>query len=141
MSRKHKGCQVIAVYGTLKRGYGNYTHYIKPLIEKGKAEFVGHGIVRGYLLGGSYIPFAKRTGNPGDYIEVEVYRICDEDGMRAIDRLEGAYRKVKVKVKMRGEKVIDAFLYDGSHLTDDARFHNYEELLNSRGRKLYPFVR
>jgi len=118
----------IAVYGTLKKGYWNYKHYIEPHIKSGEAKFIGHGIVRGYLLGGSIIPYAKRTNNPGDYVEVEVYEINNPDAIEAIDRLEGAYKKVRVKVKMRGEKVVDAFMYDGSHLTDNAWAHSYEEL-------------
>ena len=119
----------IAVYGTLKKGYWNYERFIEPHLESGKVRFVGNGIVRGYLIGGDVIPFAKRTNNQDNYIKVEVYEINDEKVMRSIDQLEGAYKKVKVKVEMNNGEIIDAFMYDGSHLTSHAFAKSYEELI------------
>jgi len=120
-------CQIIAVYGTLKKGYWNHD-YIAPLIKKGKARFIGKGKVYGYLLGGSIIPFAKRTNEPNDWIEVEVYEICDKVGIKRIDALEAGYRKVKVNVALDDGNSIDACLYDGSHIIDDAWANRYEQL-------------
>ena len=126
--------ETIAVYGTLRKGHGNYRWYIEPYIKSGKAEFIGYGKVKGYLLGGGIVPFAKKTNNPEDWIRVEVYRIDDKDAIRSIDSLEGAYKKIKVNVELDDGNIIEAYMYDGSHLTTNAIYNDYEDMVAGIGR-------
>lgn len=104
----------LAVYGTLRKGFGNYEVYLKNEINDGKAKFIGKGkTLNKYTMYCSGIPFViegKETSN----IMVEVYEINDNDVVRRIDILEGhpyVYRRKIVPIVLDNGKIIDAWLY------------------------------
>lgn len=74
---------LIAVYGTLRHGHGNWQYFIHqdPISVE---EVTGW---RMYTLHGGF-PGCKHTGNPEDKITIDVYDV-DDKTLRAIDGLEG----------------------------------------------------
>jgi gamma-glutamylcyclotransferase (GGCT)/AIG2-like uncharacterized protein YtfP len=73
----------IGVYGTLKRGYGNYSFFLK------NSRFIGTETVKNlclYALGG--FPGAKYSNLNKDTVEMEVFEITPEE-LNSIDSLEG----------------------------------------------------
>ncbi len=95
---------LLAVYGTLRRKGG-----ANVMLRLVGAEFVGKGIVRGYKLYASRIPFAVK-GSPNDSIVVEVYDVPNEK-VPLIDFYESGYERVKVVVDMESKK-LEAWLYE-----------------------------
>lgn len=95
---------LVAVYGTLKRGYGN-NRYLAS------SRYVCDGVVRGYQLFNSGFPVAAPSTN--DTISVEVWDIGDDEHtLKGMDSLEG----------YRGEASRDTNMYNRetvSVLTDD----------------------
>lgn len=79
---------LLAVYGTLKRPYGNHR-----LIVDAKLPFVGTAITNssGFMMegGGFPIVYEGEDEQMGDRIFVELYRFEDEDQITRIDNLEG----------------------------------------------------
>lgn len=71
---------LVAVYGTLKQGYGN-----NRILQGGNASLLSEGIVRGFKLYDSGFPVAAHSEN--DSIKVEVWDVFD-DSMRTLDRLD-----------------------------------------------------
>jgi gamma-glutamylcyclotransferase (GGCT)/AIG2-like uncharacterized protein YtfP len=97
---------LIAVYGTLKQGYGN-----NAILSEGGAEFVGEGIVSGFKLYHAGFPVAHRS--EGSTTLVEIWNIgvtnTSERAMnvlRRLDRLEGEgtmYNREAIVVDIGGQ--------------------------------------
>ena len=102
--------QRIAVYGTLKKDFGNH----RVLGEK--AEFVGEGVTEeNYtMLGLEWIPMVYKNPSTAP-IHVEVYDVPDEQLLKGpIDRLEGngyVYNREKIKIALEGEEKTEAWMY------------------------------
>ncbi len=74
---------LVAVYGTLKQGYGN-----NRILQGGNASLLSEGIVRGFKLYDSGFPVAAHS--EGDCIRVEVWDIGDdEESIVTLNRLDG----------------------------------------------------
>lgn len=76
---------LVAVYGTLKRGYGN-----NRLLSS--SEFVCDDLVKGFLLNYSGSPGSFPVAMPDENssIKVEVWNIGDDEStLRSLDSLEG----------------------------------------------------
>ena len=91
--------QLVAVYGTLKRGYGNHRW-----AEADGAEFVseGHTDKRFWMFDG---PFPRVIDNGSDGIAVEVFKIPDKP--INMDMLEGHpshFKRELVEVYLRSTK-------------------------------------
>ncbi len=105
--------ELLAVYGTLKRGCGNHKYL-------SGSKFIGTGItLEKFVLVVSVIPYcipANLAGENGKYanqIHVEVYEV-NEEKLEEIDELEGHpfwYKREKVKVKLENGGVVDAWFY------------------------------
>jgi gamma-glutamylcyclotransferase (GGCT)/AIG2-like uncharacterized protein YtfP len=105
--------RLIAVYGTLRKGWGNHR-----LIAD--AEFVGKGKTKEDLvLTQSGIPYVSRqkVGNP-DYpaskVTVEIYRVTDPWMMNSLDSLEGHpewYFRSPVEVELEDGNELVAEIY------------------------------
>lgn len=73
----------IAVYGTLKKGHGNYHRFLA------QAEFVGAGITQDkYPLLIDGLPYLLPEKGVGHRVEMHVFRVTDEM-LQEIDHLEG----------------------------------------------------
>jgi len=96
----------IFVYGTLRKGEG-LNHYLKAF------KFLGVGKLKGYkMYSNGYYPMIV-TGT--EEIVGEVYEI--EDGaqeMVMLDRIECAYTRTKVKIKLNGKlTAVETYVYNG----------------------------
>ena len=97
--------QLVAVYGTLKRGYGNHRW-----AERDGAEFVGEGYTD-KLFAMFDGPFPRVIDNGSDAIAVEVFKIPDSP--TNMDMLEGHpshFRRELVEV-MVNKKKEEAWMY------------------------------
>lgn len=98
----------LAVYGTLKRGYGNHR-----LIYTGQLEYYADAVSedRFHLVGGG---FPILYTNPGIHrVAVELYSFTNESQLEAIDRLEGHpewYRRERRNF-ITGNQKIFAWVY------------------------------
>lgn len=100
---------VIAVYGTLKKGHGNYIGYLQ-----GKSIFVGGGeTVNKHPLIVNGLPYLSPVKGVGHHVEVDVFRV-DDDTFAEVDRLEGHprwYRRELTDIRMEDGKIISAWAY------------------------------
>lgn len=99
----------LAVYGTLRSGWGNH-----GLISRGNTSPVGKGKTVGFhTLTASGIPFVKKDG--GDHrVVVEVFEVNDQETLNRLDGLEGHprwYRREVEQIEMEDGSIVDAWLY------------------------------
>lgn len=100
---------VIAVYGTLKKGFGNYFNYLTSAkhIGRGKTTDKYPLIVRG-------LPYMINEKGVGHNVVVDVFAVSDME-LKAIDRLEqhpNWYRRERVSITMdKSGKQKEAWLY------------------------------
>lgn len=72
---------LLAVYGTLRKGYGNHR------LLNG-ARFIRDQWLAGFIMCGTSIPFVFSSRLPGQEIKIEIYEV-DQKTLERIDRLEG----------------------------------------------------
>lgn len=107
---------IVAVYGTLKRGKTN--HFIMKLLS---AEFLGEGkTAEKYpLTTDGMLPYLFDEAGVGYRIPVEIYRVSDT-ALAVIDRFEchpKFYTRKSTKCELPSGEVLDCFVYfanDGS---------------------------
>lgn len=109
---------LVAVYGTLKRGHGNYNRILR-----GRSEFIGTTQLDNFTmvsLGGfpGLIPDNILEKPSEDYkVEIEVFNV-EEDVLRTCDMLEGYpgwYNRVTVPTEF-GEAFI--YIFDKGEYSD-----------------------
>lgn len=98
---------LIAVYGTLKKGNGNYKHYLSD------STFVGHGKTKDkYPLLIEGLPYLVNDKGFGHNVKVDVFRVSD--GVLAnLDRLEGHpnwYRRERIDIIVK-DKTYSCWVY------------------------------
>jgi gamma-glutamylcyclotransferase (GGCT)/AIG2-like uncharacterized protein YtfP len=95
----------VAVYGTLRRGFGNH-----GLLEG--SQMIGEGnTVDGFTMRARGIPYVSKNGQT--QIKVEVYSV-DEVTLDDLDSLEGHprwYKREEVDVKLDNGKYERAYMY------------------------------
>jgi len=99
---------VVAVYGTLKRGHSNSQHYLRS------SRFVGSGVTQDkYPLVISGLPYLLSNKGIGHNVEVDVFRV-DDNVFTSLDQLEGHpiwYRREETPIKMDDGSVVNAWVY------------------------------
>jgi len=118
--------KLIAVYGTLKQGFGN-----NRLLQDGGFEFVGNAVSVDAVfdMGGGGYPVVKYTPEePDDFaVEVELWSYTDPVQIGPVDRLEGYpgwYDKQEFDfVTDDGTRYV-ADMYVMSHLNHHPRDHS-----------------
>jgi gamma-glutamylcyclotransferase (GGCT)/AIG2-like uncharacterized protein YtfP len=114
--------KTLAVYGTLKGGYGN--HYLLQ-----DSEFVGYGKTIGKyrMCIPSGIPFVIRGEHiEGNHIDVEVYNVSDDDVL-SVDMLEGHptwYKRERIPIKLDSGVVKMCWLYLSDETYDDGIYYS-----------------
>ena len=95
---------IVAVYGTLKRGKTN--HFIMELLS---AEFLGVGkTAEKYpLTTDGMLPYLFDEAGVGHRIPVEIYRVSDT-ALAVIDRF---YARKSTKCELSSGEVLDCFVY------------------------------
>lgn len=98
---------LVAVYGTLKKGYSNYNHYLTS------SKYVGSGETKDkYPLVISGLPYLIEKKGVGHNVEVDVFKVSSSV-LSALDRLEGHpnwYRRKQIDIQMKG-KVLTCWIY------------------------------
>lgn len=98
---------VVAVYGTLKKGFGNYYSYLTNSKHLGKGETKDK-----YPMVSRGIPFLIEKKGKGHNVVVDVFKVSD-DTLRRLDGLEGHpqwYCRKQIPIKMKN-KTITAWIY------------------------------
>ena len=99
---------IIGVYGTLKKGYSNYTYYLS------NARYVGRGKTQDkYPLIVDGLPYLLDEKGVGHNVEIDVFKVSDGK-MKSIDGLEGHptwYRRKPVPVKLEDGTIVVAWIY------------------------------
>lgn len=99
---------VVAVYGTLKRGHGNHKAYLED------SKYIGKGVTKDkYPLIISGLPYLIEKKGKGHHVEVEVYKV-DDDTLRRLDALEGHpnwYERKQITIRMSNGAEATAWIY------------------------------
>ncbi|KAE9035352.1 hypothetical protein PR003_g7685 [Phytophthora rubi] len=138
---------MVFVYGTLKTGLYNYSTYLQPAIDLGKASFVGAARTTKeefhlVLDDQAFYPCLYRAPTEGYRVDGEVYSV-DDDTLAALDVLE------EVDDDLYARDEIDVDLVDGERITcqvylmpifDDMpklqRISNYTAAMNAKYEEL-----
>lgn len=101
---------IVAVYGTLKRGKTN--HFIMELLS---AEFLGEGkTAEKYpLTTDGMLPYLFDEAGVGHRIPVEIYRVSDT-ALAVIDRFEchpKFYARKSIKCELSSGETLECFVY------------------------------
>lgn len=118
----------LAVYGTLRKNYGNH-HYMS------EAKFLGKGKTRElYTLAASGIPFVSKK--PRVQITVEIYEL-PIDLLPRVDRLEGhpnCYCREEVNCILDTNEEVKAWLYfhenGGTTIVESGDYSDYRKQNN-----------
>jgi gamma-glutamylaminecyclotransferase len=98
---------LIAVYGTLKKGYSNYHRHL------GNAKYIGGGKTKDkYPLLIEGLPYMVNKKGTGHNVEVDVFKVSNT-ALKSIDRLEGHpdwYKRIQIPVSVKG-KTFMCWLY------------------------------
>lgn len=110
---------LVAVYGTLRKGNGNYYHYLQD------SKYIGPGYTEDkFPLVVNGLPYLVDKKGFGHNVEVDVFKVSDEV-LKELDVLEGHpnwYKRRKVNIKRNG-KLLKCWIY----------FNN----VNIKGHKLH----
>ena len=112
---------VVAVYGTLKKGYSNYNHYLR------NSKYVGNGKTQDrYPLLIEGLPFVVNKKGVGHNVEVDVFKVSNSK-LADLDKLEGHprwYKREVIPVKLKSGKVIKCWLYfNDKTINKNTTFH------------------
>lgn len=125
---------VVAVYGTLKKGYNNYWNYLS-----GCSSFVGSGKTQDkYPLIVQGLPYLINKKGIGHNVEVDVFRVTDKV-LSQLDILEGHpkwYRREQIYIDIKGKKVL-AWIYFNLRETAENKQHHksyVQKPINSYGK-------
>lgn len=121
--------ELVAVYGTLKRGFGNNR-------VMGTSKFIGTGkTANEYPMRCDAIPYVYPRKGEGHQVVVEVF-MADKFTLEGpIDRLEGhpsVYNRRKTYIEMENGMTIQAWLYFYPHETGDKGVYESEFTLGYR---------
>ena len=98
---------LVAVYGTLKKGYNNYNNYLTT------SKYMGSGKTQDkYPLIIKGLPYMIEQAGQGHNVEVDVFKVSDPV-LANLDKLEGHpnwYRRKQIPVTMHG-KTLTCWLY------------------------------
>jgi gamma-glutamylaminecyclotransferase len=99
---------IVAVYGTLRKGNGNYYNYLTD------SRHVGEGKTKDkYPLVINGLPYMVEAKGKGYNVTVDVFAV-DDLTLKALDRLEGHpnwYERKKIPIKMADGTEVMAWLY------------------------------
>jgi gamma-glutamylaminecyclotransferase len=98
---------LIAVYGTLKKNYSNYNHYLRS------SKYVGNGKTKDkYPLIIEGLPYMVNKKGVGHNVVVDVFKVSNSV-FKNIDNLEGHpnwYKRIQVPIVVKG-KTLNCWLY------------------------------
>jgi len=126
---------LIAVYGTLKKGHGNYYNYLT------ESKFVASGTTKDkYPLVVKGLPYMIEERGHGYNVVVDIFKVTDET-LKALDRLEGHpnwYRRKQVEIVTKKGKTLTCWLY--FNLTHKSNGEVLHESYEKPDYKKYDFL-
>ena len=99
---------LVAVYGTLKKGYSNYNRFLTSSKHVGKGKTQDN-----YPLIISGLPYLLDMKGIGHNVEVDVFKVTDAK-VKELDALEGHphwYRRSQIPIKMKDGRVLTCWIY------------------------------
>jgi gamma-glutamylcyclotransferase (GGCT)/AIG2-like uncharacterized protein YtfP len=99
---------LVAVYGTLKKGYSNYNRFLTSSKHVGKGKTQDN-----YPLIISGLPYLLDMKGIGHNVEVDVFKVTD-DKVNELDALEGHphwYCRKQIPIKMKDGRVLTCWIY------------------------------
>jgi len=113
---------LVAVYGTLKKGYSNYNRFLTTSkhLGKGKTEDKYPLIIKG-------LPYLVEKKGVGHNVEVDVFKVSDPI-LKQLDALEGHprwYRRKQIPIKMRDGRVLTCWIY--FNILEDEKGHQFHK--------------
>lgn len=112
---------LVAVYGTLKKGYSNYYGYLYS------AKYIGRGETKDrYPLVVSGLPYLLEKKNQGTNVTIDLFKV-DDAKLKDLDRLEGHpnwYIRKKIPVVVNGRTYF-AWVYFNPDAEKDFNGDNY----------------
>ena len=110
----------VAVYGTLKKGYSNYWHYLSG------TNFVGSGTTTDkYPLIVSGLPYLIEQKGLGHNVDVDVFKVTDST-LKSLDQLEGHprwYCRKQINITIKGKQVLCWIYFNLKEVADNKVFH------------------
>lgn len=125
---------LVAVYGTLKKGHGNYYRYLTD------SKFVGSGKTKAkYPLLIQGLPYLLEEKGVGHNVKVDVFKVSDTV-LGKLDQLEGHprwYCRKQIQIQMGKNKVVTAWVYFNpqTHRSATDRMHESYEAFSQTYRK------
>lgn len=99
---------LVAVYGTLKKGYSNYNRLLTS------SKHIGSGVTKDkYPLVITGLPYLIEERGVGHNVEVDVFKVSDAV-LNNLDVLEGHpnwYRRKQIPIKMKDGRVLTCWIY------------------------------
>ena len=126
---------VVAVYGTLKKGYNNYSNYLT------KSRYVGKGeTIDKYPLVIEGLPYLVNRKGIGHNVNVDVFKVSDQV-LDRLDQLEGHpqwYRREKIDIELADGSTISCWVYfNPMPLDHHTKLHKSYKQERPRIRKSY----
>ena len=110
----------VAVYGTLKKGYSNYWHYLSG------TNFVGSGATTDkYPLVVSGLPYLIESKGLGHNVNVDVFKVTNSK-LKSLDLLEGHpkwYCRKQINITIKGKQVLCWIYFNLKEFSDNKVFH------------------
>jgi len=105
-----EGVDLVFVYGTLKKGYGNYR-----IMKEAGGKFIGNAVTLDnfYIMGGAGIPYVIESDDKefSSAICGELYKVKD---FKPLDILEGhpsLYKRELIEVVKENGEIVEAWMY------------------------------
>lgn len=112
---------LIAVYGTLKKGYSNYYSYLT------NAKHIGRGKTQDkYPLIVDGLPYLVNKKGVGHNVVVDVFKVSDMQ-LKKVDQLEGHpqwYRRVQIPVKLKNRTLNCWIYFNPKDIHPDTELHS-----------------
>lgn len=104
---------LMGVYGTLRKGFGNYNYFLKGKKCVGTIEVEG---LRMYSLG--FYPCVVHTGKKEDKIIMEVYELNEKKDLEIIGRIDSMELGAGYSIEKIKTKLGDVRYYAFPHIPD-----------------------
>ena len=129
---------LVAVYGTLKRGYNNYSRFLRT------SRFVGSGETQTkYPLIIDGLPYLLSSEGVGHNVDVDVFKVTDE-ALVELDLLEGHpkwYQRREVPINMSDGSILTCWVYfNDSDGLRGREYHKSYSQMPIRKVNLAPYV-
>jgi gamma-glutamylaminecyclotransferase len=111
---------LVAVYGTLKKGYSNYNRFLTS------SKFIASGQTKDkYPLIISGLPYLIEDSGKGHNVEVDVFKVSDTK-LADLDRLEGHpiwYKRKQIPIEVKGKTLMCWIYFNIKEKADGKVWH------------------